>query len=86
MVVHVALLMAHQLRAARAVLRLEQEQLAEAAGVALSTIRRLEAQDGEIRSRTDTVRRVERALEAAGVVFTARGVELREQPAEAQVS
>ena len=78
--------MAYQLRAARAAVRLEQEQLAEASGVALSTIKRLEAQDGEIRSRTDTVRRVERALEAAGVVFTARGMELREQAAEARTS
>jgi transcriptional regulator with XRE-family HTH domain len=64
-----ALLMAHQLRAARSMLRWEQEQVATAAGVAIGTIRRIEAMDGPIRAQLHTVRKIQEALEAAGVEF-----------------
>jgi transcriptional regulator with XRE-family HTH domain len=64
-----ALLMAHQLRAARSMLRWEQEQLAGAAGVAIGTIKRIEAMDGTIRAHLETVQKIQRALEAAGVEF-----------------
>jgi transcriptional regulator with XRE-family HTH domain len=72
-----------QLRAARAMLRMEQEGLAQAAGISANTIRRMEGFDGPIGARTDSMRRLQRALEAAGVEFRPDGsVRLRE-PAEA---
>jgi predicted transcriptional regulator len=74
-----ALLMAHQLRAARSMLRWEQEQLATTAGVAIGTIKRIEAMDGTIRAHLETVQKIQRALEAAGVEFKPDGsVRLRE--------
>ena len=82
-----ALSMAHQIRAARAALRMEQEQLAAAAGVSVNTVKRIEATDGTIPARLETVQKLERALEAAGVEFKPDGsVRLREQPAEAPAS
>jgi predicted transcriptional regulator len=72
-----------QLRAARAMLRMEQEGLAQTAGISANTIRRMEGFDGPIGARTDSMRRLQRALEAAGVEFRPDGsVRLRE-PAEA---
>src|SRR3954462_12175460 len=59
-----------QLRAARAMAGLEQEQLAEASRVSANTIRRLESQNGPLVARTDTVRALQAALEAAGIEFT----------------
>ena len=77
-----ALLMAHQLRAARSMLRIEQEQLAQAAGVAVGTIKRIEATNGTIPARLETVQKLQRALEQAGAIFTngeEPGVKLRTQ-------
>lgn len=79
-----ALLMAHQLRAARSMLRIEQEQLAQTAGVAVGTIKRIEASNGTIPARLKTVQKLQRALEQAGAVFTngeEPGVKLRAQTA-----
>ena len=74
-----ALLMAHQLRAARSMLRWEQEQLASAASVAIGTVRRIEAMDGAIRAHLDTVQKLQRAFEMAGVEFKPDGaVRLRD--------
>ena len=81
-----ALLMAHQLRAARSMLRWEQEQLAQAAGVAIGTVKRIEGMSGTIRAQLDTVQKLQRALEEAGVEFIPGGARLREQPAEAGAS
>jgi predicted transcriptional regulator len=76
-----------QLRAARAMLRLEQGQLAAAAGVHPNTLAKIEASPGLISARTETVRRLQRALEEAGVeLLPGAGVRLREQPAKAQAS
>ena len=76
-----------QLRAARALVRMEQAQLAETAGVSVETVRRLERIDGRFNATLNTVRDLTRALEAAGVEFNPDGsVRLREQPAEAQPS
>jgi transcriptional regulator with XRE-family HTH domain len=73
------LLMAHQLRAARSMLRWEQEQLAAAAGVAIGTIKRIEAMDGMIRAHLETVQKIQRALEAGRIEFKPDGsVRLRE--------
>jgi transcriptional regulator with XRE-family HTH domain len=59
-----------QLRAARALLRMEQSTLAAAAGVSVETIKRLEAMEGAVRAtRVDTLDAVVAALERAGVEF-----------------
>ena len=75
-----SLVHAAQLRAARSMLRWEQEQVASAAGVSVDTISRLERLSGEMDARLGTLRRIQRALEAAGIEFTngdAPGVRLR---------
>jgi len=62
-----------QLRAARALARLEQGELAERAKVSVGTIKRLEAIVGPVSANVITVDAVVRALEAAGVAFTNGG-------------
>jgi hypothetical protein len=54
-------------------LRMEQEQLAEAAKISVATVRRMEGFNGPIGARTDTLRRLQRTLEDAGVEFTNDG-------------
>ena len=63
------LLTSEQIRAGRALLRWEQRHLAEASGVSLPTIKRLEAQPGPLGGQLRTVEALQRALEAAGVEF-----------------
>jgi predicted transcriptional regulator len=58
--------------------RMDQESLANSAGVAVNTIRRIEATDGLMNSHLGTVRKLQRALEAAGVEFIPGGARLRE--------
>ena len=58
-----------QIKAARALAGMSQADLAAASGISLPTIKRLEAQDGEIGGRPATVDAIRAALEAAGVVF-----------------
>jgi transcriptional regulator with XRE-family HTH domain len=60
-----------QLRAARALVRWDQSTVAEAAGVSIETIKRLERMDGPLGSvRVNTIDAIRRALEAAGVIWT----------------
>jgi transcriptional regulator with XRE-family HTH domain len=66
-----------QIRAARALLRLEQDELARRAHVSVVTVRRLEAPDGITKVAPGTVDGVQRALEAAGAEFVDRGVRRR---------
>jgi predicted transcriptional regulator len=58
---------AGQLRAARALLGIDQKTLADMAGVSLPTIQRMEASDGNVRGIVDTLTKVIEALNAAGV-------------------
>jgi transcriptional regulator with XRE-family HTH domain len=67
-----------QIRAARALLRLEQDELARQAGVSAVTIRRIEAVDGVNRVAPATLDSVRRALEAAGAEFIDYGVRRRQ--------
>jgi len=75
-----------QLRAARALLGIDQRTLAAMAGLSLPTIQRMEVSDGQVRGIIDTLVKVIDALEAAGVeliadnmpsVGTGRGVRLK---------
>lgn len=58
---------ARQMRAARALLGLDQRELARLAGVSLPTIQRMEACDGLVRDIATTLMKVVEAIEAAGV-------------------
>lgn len=64
------LLTSAQLRAARALLRLDQSGLAESAGISVETIKRLEKMEGELLAVTGTtLAKLQLALEQAGVIF-----------------
>ena len=76
-----------QMRAARAMLGLDQKGLAELAGLSLPTVQRMEASGGQVRGIIDTLMKVVEALEGAGVeligenspsIGSGRGVRLRE--------
>ena len=60
---------AEQLRAARALTRLSQRDLATASGVSEPTIKRLEQSDGELAANTTTIRKLGDALVKSGVQF-----------------
>jgi transcriptional regulator with XRE-family HTH domain len=63
------MLTGEQIRAARALARIEQAQLAEMAGVSLPTIKRLERMVGPINANTSTEAAIRRAFGEAGVLF-----------------
>jgi transcriptional regulator with XRE-family HTH domain len=60
-----AMIIAAQLRAARALLGIDQQTLADLAGVSLPTIQRMEASQGNVRGVVDTL--TKEALSAAGI-------------------
>lgn len=62
-----------QMRAARALLGIDQRRLAELSGLSLPTIQRMEASDGTVRGMVDSLTRVVEALEAAGVELIGEG-------------
>lgn len=79
-----------QIRAARALLGMDQRQLAEAAGLSLPTIQRMESSSGNVRGNVDSLVKVVEALERVGVELIAesavsaeggRGVRLKEKTA-----
>jgi transcriptional regulator with XRE-family HTH domain len=78
-----------QLRAARALLGIDQRRLADQAGLSLPTIQRMEASDGVIRGNVDSLTKLLAALDAAGVELIgdgaaspsgSRGVRLKASP------
>ena len=64
---------AEQLRGARSMLRWDQKDLAEKAGVSLPTLKRLEGGSGPLKATYENVARLVATLEAAGVVFVSEG-------------
>lgn len=58
-----------QIRAARALLKISSEELAELSGVGWATVRRFEEVEGIPPSRSGTLERVQSALEQAGIEF-----------------
>ncbi len=60
---------AAQLRAARSLLGWKQTELAKKSGVGIATIRRLEAQSDILRGMSETVWKLQKALENGGVIF-----------------
>ncbi len=64
---------AAQLRAARALLGLEQRKLAELSGLSVPTIQRMEASGGVIRGNVDSLMKLVSALDVAGIELIAEG-------------
>ncbi|MDD3518534.1 MAG: helix-turn-helix transcriptional regulator [Chromatiales bacterium] len=65
---------AAQVRAARALLGIDQRALAELAGVSLPTIQRMEASTGaQVRGNVDSLMKVVEALERAGIELIGEG-------------
>jgi transcriptional regulator with XRE-family HTH domain len=67
------MLTAAQMKAARALVGMEQKTLAELSGVSLPTIQRMEASNGVVRGVIETLMKVMGALEAAGIEFINEG-------------
>ena len=60
---------AEQLRAARAILKLKQSELAEISGVSTASIRRLEREEGLLGMQVATLEKLQEAFESRGVRF-----------------
>ena len=64
---------AAQMRAARALLGLDQRALAERAGLSLPTIQRMEASGGVVRGNVDSLMKLVDALAANGIELIGEG-------------
>ena len=58
-----------QVRAARSLLGISQDELARLAAIGVVTLKRLEAAGTEIRGSAQTIARIQQALERAGIIF-----------------
>ena len=58
---------AGQLRAARALLGIDQRTLAQRAGVSVPTVQRMEASHGNVRGIVETLTKIVTALDASGI-------------------
>ena len=73
-----------QISAARVLLGMSQVELAQRASVGIGTIKRIEAEREQLAGTMRTIAKIQRALEAAGIVFIEQngtqgpGVRLRE--------
>jgi len=83
---------AAQLRAARALLGIDQRVLAEICGLSVPTVQRMEASDGVIRGNVDSLMKLIEALDKAGLELIGdgavsasggRGVRLKARPPQA---
>ena len=63
-----------QMRAARALLGIDQRKLAELSGLSVPTIQRMEASESTIRANVDSLMKLSGALDAAGIELIAEGV------------
>jgi len=64
---------AAQMRAARALLGIDQRELAGRASLSLPTIQRMEASDGVVRGNVDSLMKLVDALAANGIELIAEG-------------
>ena len=64
---------AAQMRAARALLGIDQRELAERANLSLPTIQRMEASDGVVRGNVDSLMKLVGALAANGIELIGEG-------------
>ncbi len=81
---------ANQLKAARALLALDQRQIAAMSGLSVPTIQRMEASEGVVRGNVESLMKLVAALEGAGIELIGpggastsggRGVRLKENAA-----
>ena len=86
---HQGMITSLQMRAARALLNIDQRQLADLSRLSLPTIQRMEASDDIVRGNVDSLMKLIGALETAGVELIGegaasevggRGVRLRARP------
>jgi transcriptional regulator with XRE-family HTH domain len=84
---------AGQLRAARALIAIDQRELAALSGLSVPTVQRMEASDGVIRGNVDSLMKLIRALDMAGIELInegavsqggGRGVRLKLQKADSR--
>jgi transcriptional regulator with XRE-family HTH domain len=61
------------MKAARALLAMDQRRLAEASGLSLPTIQRMEACQGTVRGTVESLMKVVEALQRTGVELIAEG-------------
>ncbi|GGF41983.1 hypothetical protein GCM10011611_55540 [Aliidongia dinghuensis] len=64
---------AAQMRAARALLSIDQRKLAELSGLSLPTVQRMEASEGVVRGNVDSLMKLVAALDAAGIELIGEG-------------
>ncbi|MDX0457612.1 helix-turn-helix domain-containing protein [Sinorhizobium medicae] len=64
---------AAQMRAARALLGIDQKTLAELSGLSIPTIQRMESSSGNVRGVVESLTRVITALELAGIELIGEG-------------
>jgi transcriptional regulator with XRE-family HTH domain len=64
---------AGQMRAARALLGIDQRELAQRSGLSLPTIQRMEASDGVVRGNVDSLMKLVDALAANGIELISEG-------------
>jgi len=64
---------AGQMRAARALLGIDQRRLAELSGLSVPTVQRMEASDGVVRGNVDSLMKLVHALHAAGIELINEG-------------
>jgi transcriptional regulator with XRE-family HTH domain len=62
-----------QLRAARALLGIDQREMAQRCGLSLPTIQRMEASDGVVRGNVDSLMKLVDALAASGIELIGEG-------------
>ena len=62
-----------QMRAARALLGIDQRELAQRSGLSLPTIQRMESSDGVIRGNVDSLMKLVDALAGAGIELIGEG-------------
>ena len=76
------MLTSEQIRAARGLLRWSGRELAQRAGVHIATVQRMERREDPVHGTVESLRKVQQALEAAGVEILTEnggpGVRLRE--------
>jgi transcriptional regulator with XRE-family HTH domain len=86
---------ASQMRAARALLGIDQKTLADLAGLSVPTIQRMESSSGNVRGVVDSLTKVVTALELAGIELISegamssaggRGVRLKSAPLDTEHS
>jgi len=63
-----------QMRAARALLGIDQRELAERSGLSLPTVQRMEASNGVVRGNVDSLMKLVGALAANGIELIGEGV------------